>query len=143
MIALDTNVLVYAVGSPHALAGPCRFLVEAVRDRRVLATTTAEVIQEFVHVAARRRPRSEAVDLALAYVDLLAPLQPVGEGHLRRGLRLFDEHPQLDAFDAMLAGVALEAGLDGIVSADGRLSVVRGLNVLVPGSAEFETLLLG
>jgi predicted nucleic acid-binding protein len=140
MIALDTNVLVYAVGAPHPLAEPCRALIEAVRDRRVEATTTPEVIQEFVHVAARRRPRPEAVGLATAYADLLSPLQVVGESHLRRGLRLFREHPDLDAFDALLAATALEEGLDAIVSADGHLRSVTGLDVIVPGSDRFRAL---
>jgi uncharacterized protein len=141
MIALDTNVLLYAVGAPHPLAEPCRTLIEAIRDRRVEATTTPEVIQEFVHVAARRRPRADAVGLGTAYADLLAPLQVVGESHLRRGLRLFGQYSGLDAFDALLAATVLEEGLEAIVSADGHLRSVAGLAVIEPGTDRFRELL--
>ncbi|HLA15754.1 MAG TPA: type II toxin-antitoxin system VapC family toxin [Candidatus Limnocylindrales bacterium] len=141
MIVLDTNVLVYAVGGPHPLAAPCRALVEAIRDRRIEATTAPEVIQEFVHVAVRRRPRSVVVALAGAYADLLAPLQPIEEPHLRRGLRVFLDYPDLDAFDALLAGTVLEEGLDALVSADAHLQVVNGLDVIVPGTSRFDDLL--
>ena len=54
MIVLDTTVLVYALGGEHALREPCQRLVEAVAEGRVEATTTVEVIQEFVRVRARR-----------------------------------------------------------------------------------------
>jgi predicted nucleic acid-binding protein len=50
VIALDTTVLVYAKSGDHPLAASCRRLVAAVADGRVEAATTAEVVQEFVHV---------------------------------------------------------------------------------------------
>ena len=62
MIVLDTTVLIYAVGSEHPLREPCRGLVEAITDGRVEATTTVEVIQEFVHVRARRRGGADAAE---------------------------------------------------------------------------------
>ena len=48
MIVLDTTVLVYAVGAEHPLREPNRRLIDAIATGRVDATTTAEVIQEFV-----------------------------------------------------------------------------------------------
>ena len=55
MIVLDTTVLVYAKGIDHPLRQPCRKLIDLIADGRIEATTTVEVIQEFVHVRARRR----------------------------------------------------------------------------------------
>ncbi|AGL26143.1 hypothetical protein J113_04715 [Mycobacterium tuberculosis CAS/NITR204] len=73
MIVLDTTVLVYAKGAEHPLRDPCRDLVAAIADERIAATTTAEVIQEFVHVRARRRDRSDAAALAAPdYAELSA-----------------------------------------------------------------------
>lgn len=45
MILLDTTILVYAVGTDHHLREPCRQLLEGVRDGRLRACTTVEVIQ--------------------------------------------------------------------------------------------------
>ncbi len=53
MIVVDTTLLVYAVGTEHPLRDPSRKLIDAVAAGRVDATTTIEVIQEFV---ARVRP---------------------------------------------------------------------------------------
>jgi uncharacterized protein len=53
VILLDTTVLVYAKGEDHPLHDPCRDLIAAIADRRLDATTTVEVIQEFVSTSER------------------------------------------------------------------------------------------
>lgn len=65
MIVLDTTVLVYAKGADHRFREPCRDLIAAVAADRIEATTTPEVIQEFVHIRARRRGRNDAATLGL------------------------------------------------------------------------------
>lgn len=117
MIVLDTTVLVYAVGEPHPLRDPCRDLVGAIAERRLPATTTVEVLQEFTHVRARRRDREDAARLARDYLDLLTPLLVVGEDDLQEGLRLYTRSDGLGAFDAVLAAAAGRANA-AIVSAD-------------------------
>jgi predicted nucleic acid-binding protein len=142
VIVLDTTILVYAKGSEHRLREPCRSLIEAIADGSVDATTTPEVIQEFVHVRARRRPRRDAVALGRAYAELLSPLLAVGEDELAAGLRLFERLPALGAFDAVLAATAVGTGADALVSADMTFSRIRGLRHAAPGSSAFDRLLL-
>jgi uncharacterized protein len=141
MILLDTTVLVYAKGADHPFRDPCRRLIEAIAQGRLEATTTVEVIQEFVHVRAQRRERQDASALGGDYADLLAPLLTVEEEHLRRGLSLFERIEPLGAFDAVLAAAALEIGADALVSADGAFSSVPGLRHVVPDEAGVEDLL--
>jgi predicted nucleic acid-binding protein len=118
MIVLDTTVLVYAKGADHLLREPCRKLVAAIAEERIEATTTAEVIQEFVHVRARRRDRNDAAALGRDYAELLTPLLNVTRDHLQRGLTLFETTPGLGAFDAVLAAAAAQVGAAALVSAD-------------------------
>ncbi len=130
MIVLDTTVLVYAVGDRHELRGPARALLQAAAVGTVRATTTPEVIQEFVHVRARRRDRRDAATLAAGYADILSPLLEVGEADLRAGLRLFEQTPALGSLDAVLAAAASRAGAGALVSADRAFGSVRGLPFL-------------
>lgn len=127
MIVLDTTVLVYAVGSEHALRRPAQALVEAIAEGRVRATTTVEVVQEFVRARARRRGRSDAVSLAREYATLLAPLLVTEPADLEDGLRLFERQERLGAFDAVLAAVVRRLEPDALVSADTAFASVRGL----------------
>lgn len=141
MIVLDTTVLVYAKGAEHPLREPCRTLVTAISNHQIEATTTAEVIQEFVHVRARRRGRSDAAALGLEYVDLLGPLVPVSVSDLRAGLVLFASIDELGAFDSVLAAATKSANADTLVSADRAFSQVSGIEHVFPDARGVSTLL--
>jgi uncharacterized protein len=118
MIVLDTTVLVYAKGAEHSLRAPCRELVEAIAEGAVQATTSVEVIQEFVYVRARRRGRQDAAATGSDYAELLSPLLDVTREDLRRGLALFERSDRLGAFDAVLAAAAMGRNANALVSAD-------------------------
>jgi uncharacterized protein len=141
VIVLDTTVLVYAVGSDHPLRAPCRELVAAMRDGRLRATTTPEVIQEFAQVRSRRRPRADAVSLAVDFAHLLAPLLIVDQDDLHAGLEHFAEQDGLGAFDAVLAAAAMRRGAQALVSADAAFGCLTGLRHLDPATPELVELL--
>jgi uncharacterized protein len=143
MILLDTTVLLYAKGEAHPLRAPCRELIAAVSDGRLDATTTVEVIQEFVHVRARRRDRTDAVALGRDYAELLSPLLiPTGKD-LHDGLSLFERTESLGAFDAVLAAAAANAGASALVSADAGFAALRDLPHVVPDGGGVAALLGG
>jgi uncharacterized protein len=143
MIVLDTTVLVYAKGADHPLRAPCRRLIDAIARGEIEATSTVEVIQEFVHVRSQRRERTDAVVLGGDYADLLAPLVTVEEERLRRGLALFEHNDRLGAFDAVLAATAIDLDASALVSADGAFADVHGLTHVVPDDDGVEKLLDG
>jgi predicted nucleic acid-binding protein len=132
VIVLDTTVLLYAKGADHPLRDPARRLISAVTDGAIEATTTAEVIQEFVHVRARRRGRADAVALGGDYADLLSPLLTVTAEQLQRGLEIFNRCERLGAFDAVLAAAAMSQGTDALVSADAAFGTVPSLVHISP-----------
>lgn len=141
MIVVDTTVLVYAVGDSHEFRDPCRELIGAIQRDDVTATTTVEVVQELAHVRARRRPREDAVRLSEAYATMLSPLLVVEEADLRTGLELFQRHPKLGSFDAVLVAAALSIGAEALVSADAGFSAVERLTHIVPDADGIQRLL--
>jgi hypothetical protein len=136
VIVLDTTILVYALGDEHRLRDPSRALVELVRDGAVRASTTVEVIQEFCHVRARRRPQGEAAARARDYARGLAPLIRPEESELFQGLDLFEGSGGLSPFDAVLAATALRRGW-ALASADRAFANVVGLSHLDPSAPVF------
>jgi len=137
VILLDTSVLVYAVGADHPLRDPCARLLAGHRDGTIMATTTVEAVQEFVHVYARRRDRAAAAALAGLYADAFSLIETT-PADLRAGLHLFVRHPELGAFDSVLAAVALARGATALVSADRAFGLVADLHWLDPASAATE-----
>ncbi len=140
MILLDTTVLAYAVGEEHPLRAPCRRLLAAHGAGRIEATTTIEVIQEFAHVRARRGSRDDAVRLARFYASAFSLLASQIED-LDLGLRLFASHSALGAFDAVLAGVALNRGVEALVSADRGFGAVPQLPWIDPATLALDRLI--
>ncbi|MBA2389180.1 MAG: type II toxin-antitoxin system VapC family toxin [Geodermatophilaceae bacterium] len=134
MILLDTTVLSYAVGTEHSLREPCRHLLGAISSGAVRASTTIEVIQEFLHVRSRRRSREDAVELATAYLQLLSPLVRLDEDILGEAFKLYVATPGLGSFDALLAALAIQHS-DTLVSADRAFAEVPDLRHVVPDAA--------
>ena len=141
MIVVDTNALVYAVGSDHPLRESARSLFRRIGEGAAQATTTIDVLQEFVYVFARRRDRAIAVQQAERYVIALTPLLRPGAEELTHGLALFEQHERLDPFDAVLAATSLAHGADAFVSADRAFADVDGLPFVDLGGPELERLL--
>jgi predicted nucleic acid-binding protein len=141
MIVLDTTVLVYAKGADHPLRDPCRELVQAIAERRIEATTTVEVVQELVHVRARRRGRADAAALGRDYLELLSPLLMPTGADLRHGLSLYEQSDRLGAFDAVLIAAAAAAGARAIVSADTAFRDAGGVEHVTPDRDGVATLL--
>ncbi len=143
MIVLDTTVLLYAKGADHPLRDPARRLIAAIAEGELEATTTAEVIQEFVHVRARRRGRADAVSLGDDYADLLSPLLTITAEQLHRGLEIFTRCERVGAFDAVLAAAALAVGASALVSADAAFGTVPALTHVSPDEDGVTRLLSG
>jgi predicted nucleic acid-binding protein len=141
VIVLDTTLLVYAVGAEHPLREPSRQLVDAIGAGRIEATTTVEVIQEFVHIRARRQGRADAAKAGRNFAELLAPLLVIPAATVEAGLRIFERSNSLGAFDSFLAATAIASDAVALVSADRSFSSVSGLAHIVPGTAEFDRLL--
>lgn len=141
MIVLDTTVLIYAKGAEHPLREPCRRLMASIAAAAIDATTTVEVIQEFVHVRARRRGRADAAAMGRAYAELLEPLLSVTRRDLDRGLELFESVEEIGAFDTVLAAAALHAKADALVSADSAFVRLPGLTHIFPDAEGVERLL--
>jgi uncharacterized protein len=141
VILLDTTVLVYAKGEDHPLRDSCRDLIAAIADRQIQATTTVEVIQEFVHVRARRRNRVDAAGLGRDYAELLAPLLSPTVEDLKAGLLMFERNDALGAFDAVLAACAIRTGIEALISADTAFGDLAEISHVIPDHSGLSKLL--
>jgi predicted nucleic acid-binding protein len=115
-------------------------LLQAHGDGRIEAATTIEVIQEFVHLRARRRSRPDAVVVARRYIAALRMLVTNAD-ELDLGLSLFERHPALGAFDAVLAAVGLNWRVEALVSADLAFGAVATLPWVNPATPALDRLL--
>ncbi len=136
MILLDTNILMYAGGSPHPHKAPSVTLLARIARGDVAAAMDAEVLQEILHryrAIRRWKDGRRVYDLARrAIVTIL----PITAALTDRAREMMDTYPSLMARDALHASVCLASGAEAICSYDTDLDVIAGLRRVEPPDVE-------
>lgn len=129
----DTAIFVYAAGAEHRYREPCRAIVERARHRQLRGEASVDLLQELAHHRLRRTgDRVEAAQVARA-AGALCRLHDVRLSDMRRALELLSQAERLGARDAVFAAVALERGIDAILTIDTAFDEVAGLERVDPG----------
>ena len=122
MIFIDTNVFVYAVGTPHPRQMEAwRLLVGARRAGRRLCTS-AEVIQELAHVflrVGRRLSFDSAVALIARFEVMVWPLE---SEDVLLARQLHEQHPTLSARDLCHLASCQRRGIGEMMTFDQALA---------------------
>ncbi len=133
MILVDSNVIMYAAGAPHAHKEASVSFLERVAAGELEAVLDAEVLQEILHryrAIGRWRDGRTVYDAARR---IFAVVLPVTVEVVDRARALLDEHAGLMARDALHAAFVLEHGLDGLCSFDADFDGVPGVRRWEPG----------
>ena len=132
MKLLDTNVVIYALGRDHLYREPCRAIIKQLEDRPHDYAADTEMLQEILHVFSYRGDVSKGVEAVGRLLDLFPDVIPITGAEISTASRLIGQPARLSVRDAIHAAVALEHGLEGIVSADRAFDYVPGLRRFDP-----------
>jgi predicted nucleic acid-binding protein len=117
-VFLDTAIFMYANGSEHPLREPCRVILRDAAEQRLVAVTSAEVIQEILHRYISIRRAAPGIALAREVAAAFRPLLPITHAVAERLPDLVQRYPRLTARDIIHVATCLEEGIDTIVSPD-------------------------
>jgi predicted nucleic acid-binding protein len=134
-VFLDTAVIMYAAGGPHAMRQASKELIDAVVDGRLDATVSAEVVQEILHRFSASGRRDVGTAMAEATLDLFSPVLPITDRIMRRMPTLFAEYDDLSARDLVHVASCADVGIEIIVSPDRGFDKVEGLQRVDLGDA--------
>jgi len=122
----------YAAGEDHPLREPCVRVIEEVRDGRIEATISAEVVQEILHRFVAIRRAELGVLLARDALDLFSPVLAITHAVMDRMPGLIGRYPALAARDLVHVATCLEYGIDEIVSPDRGFDAVGEIRRIAP-----------
>lgn len=126
-------MFVYARGGDHPHRSPSRAVLEAARDGRIDATTSAEVVQEILHVCGRERTRRPAgLAIAREILEAFDPVLSIDARDVHAAVELWQGTPDVDARDALHGAVCLRHGLD-LISTDRAFDRIPGIRRFDPG----------
>ncbi len=131
-IFLDANVFLYALGreSPHR--GACRELLAAAGAGVIDAVTSTEVLQEILHVRARRVSVRDAAEAVRAAAELVSDVLPVTEDDVLLACRFYEKQARLEGRDAIHAAVMKNNMVHVIASLDQDFDLLREIKRVTP-----------
>ena len=114
---VDTNIFIYAVGREHPLREPAQMMLRERLDQNVPMATSAEVLQELLHVYLPVG-RTETLDAALRLVADLTVTWPIEGSDVLAAHDLAASQPGLGARDLLHLTVCRRHGADELLSFD-------------------------
>jgi predicted nucleic acid-binding protein len=129
---LDANISMFAAGADHPLRMPCASILREVAVRPASVYSSAEVLQEILHVYSRRGMPERARQLIHQLRELLGPqLQPVTPEDVYWCLDN-DVPGPLQARDRLHLAVMSRLGIRSIISTDRAFANVPWVRRLAP-----------
>ncbi len=134
-VFLDANIFLYATGGEGPHRQFCPAVLRAVAEGALDGATSTEVLQEILHVRARRFGRAAAGTAVRAASALVADVLPVRREDVRAACDLLNRHPQFGARDAGHVGVMINAQIPVLVSVDQDFDVLNTVRRVSPEAA--------
>ncbi len=128
----DTSIFVYALGSEHRYKEPCREIVRKAAAGHLQGEASGDLLQELMHQRARRTGDRREAAAAARNVTKLVWWHPVEPDDVQRGIGLFETHAGLSARDSVFAALALNRGIDAILTTDRAFDGIDGLERIDP-----------
>lgn len=139
----DTSIFIYALGGEHPYKAPCREIVRRAAGGDLQGEASADLLQEFTHQRARRTGDRLGAAKAARSVAALAWWHPVEPHDVQRGIDLFETHNELSTRDAVFAALAINRGIDAILTTDRAFDEVDRLERIDPTDEHAVASLLG
>lgn len=129
---LDANIPIFAAGKPSPLQANCKAIMQAVADQPGAVATSAEVLQELLHVYLRRGELETARELIRnVHASLTGAIVAVSAADIVAAAAL-DVSPRLQARDRVHLAVMQRLGISRIISSDRALDEVSSIERLDP-----------
>jgi predicted nucleic acid-binding protein len=133
MIFLDTNILLYSIGSLPADAAKCKIACDLLD--RIDVALSMQVLQEFFHQTTRRSRTDRLTDVqAAAFVEAWQrfPVQVIGIAEIRKAIAIRQRY-QLPYWDSAIIAAALAQNCHTLMSEDMQHGLeIEGLRIINP-----------
>lgn len=117
-VFLDSNIPMYAAGSPHAYREPCQEVLRRAAAGDLRAVTNVEVHQELLHRYLALSLDVKAREVSEDFETLVPRVLALSIDDVRLARRLSAKYPRLPARDLLHVASMLNNGLHDLVSAD-------------------------
>ena len=132
MILIDTNIIVYAAGTPHPYKEACNRILAEESSGGGRFTIDVETLQEVLHVYSARHERQRGFETFDDLLRIFPNPIPIQRSEAAIARELMERYTGLTARDALHAAVVIVHSLEGIASADSAFGQISGLKRFDP-----------
>jgi predicted nucleic acid-binding protein len=122
----------YAVGKTHTLKEPCKKFLHKVVNSEISANIDIEVLQELLYVYDSRGERKKGLRIISEMMVLFPNPFAIGKNEIVKAKDLMTKYSTLTTRDAIHCAVTINLNLEGIISTDKGLDVVKDIHRLSP-----------
>ncbi len=132
MKLIDTNIIMYALGRSHPLKESCRDVLLNVAREKTEANIDAETLQELLYVYDSRGEREKALKVVEDMFILFPNPYAIKKDEIETAKDLMEKYNSLIARDAIHCAVAINYNLEGIISTDKDLELIKEISLFKP-----------
>ena len=129
---LDTNILMYAVGTDHPLKKPSLDILEKISRGEIRAVTDTEVFQEVAYRYWSQRKWPIAAEVLRDYERLFDEIYTIERRHLNDYYTLLNDYDFISPRDAIHIAVMKSYRLKNICTTDQAFQKIPFLKVCFP-----------
>lgn len=122
----------YAVGKTHTMKEPCKEVLYNVVKNEISANIDIEVLQELLYVYDSRGDREKELRIISEMMILFPNPFVIGKNEIIKAKDLMTKFSTLTTRDAIHCAVTINLNLEGIISTDKGLDVVKDIYRLNP-----------
>ncbi|MFH0811383.1 MAG: type II toxin-antitoxin system VapC family toxin [Pseudomonadota bacterium] len=129
---IDTNLIMYSIGSPHPLREPCRKFLKKIKSREILGVTNTEVLQEILYryFSIERRTLGEIAYQSM--VRFCTDILPVRVMDTDKALEILKKINGITSRDAVHAATMIHNGIKEIISTDPHFDLIHEIKRIDP-----------
>lgn len=128
---LDSNILMYSLGSSHPLKTPCIKILEKIRSSKIQVCTNTEVFQEILYRYYSLDRKELAHQACKLLEDIADPVLSVSQEDITKALAHLKEYT-INVRDAVQAATMLNHDIRHITSTDAHFDQIPGIKRIQP-----------
>ena len=128
---LDSNIIMYILGSPHPLKTPCLGVLEKIRSSKIKVCTDTEVFQEILYRYYSIEKKELAHTACELLNDIAEPVLSVTHEEIIKAMSLLNQY-SIPVRDAIHTATMLNHSIHHILSTDTHFDIIPEIKRIHP-----------
>ena len=129
---IDANIIMYAIGSPHALRESCIATLKKIKNGAIQVVANTEVLQEILYRFYSIKRFTQAEAAYHSTIEICKEILPVTRHDMDLALELMKKYTSITSRDAVHAATMINHEIKDIISVDPHFDLISDVRRIPP-----------